>query len=126
MLRSADFAAVAPLRQAVVPQSDSFTTKRRGRRAAEERLQWDRGRFDAAMARIGECSVRQDPAAAHALVVALPMSPGELAALKGLRPALSACVPAGSTITLETGYVRGVLARIYWRLADEARLQPAG
>jgi hypothetical protein len=113
-----DFSIVPPLAHAELAPADSFTTTAKGKRAEEERESWETARYDSIVSRIGECAVRANPAAAHALVMAEPGSQSERAAAVAIRPALGGCIGQGSTVKLNIEYIRGVLARSYWRLAD--------
>jgi len=70
--------------------------------------------------RYGECVVRNDPGGAKALLLARPGTRDELDRIEAMRPALSACLPAKTTITVEKLVLRGVIAVNYVRLAPAA------
>lgn len=106
------------LRHADIKDANSFTTKHKGKRAQRDRDAFDDGRFDAVMSRIGECVVRTDQAKAFALLQTEITTADEMAKLKTLSPVIGGCLPEGTTIRLDAGYIRGVVARSYWRLAD--------
>lgn len=102
------------------------TTDRDGKPIPEDRLERQR----AAIARktgaqqvgkLGECVVRQLPDASRAVLSTQIETPGELASLNALAPALQQCVPAGETISLDRMSLRGALAIAYYRLANAGK-----
>lgn len=93
-------------------------------RIAEQQRRFDEKAGDVALARVGECVVRADGAAARAALITAQDTPEELAALKALAPALSNCLPKGQTLGFDRMSLRGSLAVAYYRLASAA--QPSG
>jgi len=78
-----------------------------------------------AMSQLGECIVRRAPSEALALFRTDPNSPPESAAFAGLTPAISGCVPTGSTVELTKASLRGTIGVNYYRLANASRVTPA-
>lgn len=119
--------ARAPLRHAELRPVGSFSTTTRGKRAERERAAFDNDRFDAVLARVGECVVRAHQGRSHALLKTEIVSPDEKAKMTDLAPVIGGCLKKGTIIKLDIGYLRGVIARSYWRLADEGvSTSPAG
>jgi hypothetical protein len=97
--------------------------KQRGRKLTAEQLQERRDRAIAAsyLSRFGECVVRADVRAAHALLMTRPSTPGEVAAFNALRPVFNNCVRQGQEFSLNRIMLRGTVALNYYRLAHAAR-----
>jgi hypothetical protein len=74
----------------------------------------DAGRY-LALARFGDCVVRNNVDGAHQLVMATPASAREEFAFGALRPSLSACVDSGSSVSLTKEIVQGVVAEALYR-----------
>lgn len=74
-----------------------------------------------AMSQLGECVVRLSPAEALQLFRTNAGSTEESTALAALNPAISACVPAGSTVELTKASLRGTIGVNYYRLANAPR-----
>ncbi len=83
----------------------------------------DAKRFNIAASEFGDCVVRAASAQADALLRSEIGSAAETAALQGLQPAFSGCVPAGSKFVLAPETVRGTIALNYYRLAKAAEVQ---
>jgi hypothetical protein len=73
------------------------------------------------LSRYGECVVRQDPAAARALLMADPATPAENQAFAALGTPLGSCVAEGRTMNFGKHALRGTIAINYYRLAVAAR-----
>jgi hypothetical protein len=73
---------------------------------------------------LAECSVRRDPAAAKALLVAPIGTPEEDSAFKALAPAMSHCIPTGKQVRLNRTVTKGSIALNYYRLAAAAGMLP--
>lgn len=112
-----DLSTVAPLEPSSMPPFDDLK-KKFGYDAALQAT-YDAvifGRLD----KFGECVVRNNPAAAKALLMTEPQSPEELSGFDALQPALSQCAPEGKTMELSKIQVRGTIAFNYYRLAQAA------
>jgi hypothetical protein len=69
---------------------------------------------------IGECMVRQRPAAVSAVLATEPGSATELAALKPTGDVLPQCIPAGQTMALNKPAVRAIYALGAYSLLTQA------
>ena len=78
------------------------------------------------LSRYGECVVRVNPAAARALLLTDPETPGEAAQFNAMQTALGTCLPENQTRGFGKLALRGTIAVNYYRLALAARQQPAG
>lgn len=78
------------------------------------------------LSRYGECVVRVNPAAARALLLTDPETPGEAAQFSAMQTALGTCLPENQTRGFGKLALRGTIAVNYYRLALAARQQPAG
>ena len=56
------------------------------------------------------CVVLREPATVTSVLAAPPFSPAEMAALRALQPAISACLDAGIAFTTSRQSLRGLLA----------------
>jgi hypothetical protein len=74
-----------------------------------------------AMSQLGECVVRRSPTQALQLFRTNVGSAEETTAFSALNPAISACVPAGSTVELTKASLRGTIGVNYYRLANAPR-----
>ncbi len=115
---SVNVQALAPLRHAELRPVGSFSTTAKGKRAERERAEFDDDRFDAILSRVGECVVRADQGRSYALLKTEIVSADEKGKMKDLAPVVGGCLIEGTTIKLDIGYLRGAIARSYWRLAD--------
>lgn len=70
------------------------------------------------MGKLGECVVRVAPVQARAVMSTSIDTPAELQSLNALGPALSQCIKAGETVSLDRVSVRGALAIAYYRLSQ--------
>lgn len=113
-----DVRALTPLRHAELRPAGSFSTTAKGKRAERERAAFDDDRFDAVLSRVGECVVRADQGRSYALLKTEVVSADETVKMKDLAPVIGGCLSEGTTVKLDMGYLRGVIARSYWRLAD--------
>jgi hypothetical protein len=77
-----------------------------------------------ALGEYGECVVRNNAAAAKALLLTHVETAGEAAAFDALRPALAECLPVGKTLAFGKLVLRGTIAVNYYRLAHAADAQP--
>ncbi|MDQ3246750.1 MAG: hypothetical protein M3Q52_07665 [Pseudomonadota bacterium] len=121
------FAAVPPLRHGTIAEADIRPPA--GKRLSRDELRtWEKSlaglRGAIFMSALGECVVRTDPAASHALLMTEVESADERTWFKTLSPALAGCTKAGETIALNPTVVRGTIAMNYYRLAKAA--VPAG
>jgi hypothetical protein len=73
----------------------------------------------------GECVVRNNPAAAKALLSTRVESAGEDAAFQALHTALGECLPEGKTLAFGKLVLRGTIAVNYYRLGRAAELGSA-
>lgn len=73
-----------------------------------------------ALAQVGDCASRANPAAARALVASRPETPSERQAVAQLAKALPGCVPAGQQVTLSVSVVRSAVAEGLYRLTQAA------
>jgi len=74
-----------------------------------------------ALAALGECVVRLNPADAKALLLTMPETDAEAAGFGTLTPTVAQCLPEGRTISLGKLVLRGTIAVNYYRLAHGAR-----
>jgi hypothetical protein len=72
------------------------------------------------LSRYGECVVRADPAAARALILAMPNSPEEASQFAAMQTSLGACLAAGQQLKFGKLDLRGTIAVNYYRLAKAA------
>ena len=70
-----------------------------------------------ALAKFGECVVRNDAGLSHRLLMAIPDSDEEGAAIASLQPVLGQCLTAGQTLKFNKTMLRGTIAANYYRLA---------
>lgn len=68
----------------------------------------------------GDCVAREDSADAHALLLAQPASAEENAAIDRLKPAFTACIKQGQTISLTRTAIRATLGEAMFKLAHAA------
>lgn len=73
-----------------------------------------------ALAQFGDCVARADTAHARELLINLPDSKGETAAMHGLMPRLGACIPKGQKISFSRSVLRAAIAEGLYRLARAA------
>jgi hypothetical protein len=73
-----------------------------------------------AISAYGECVVRANPAAAHALLMSQPESPQENAQFAAMQTTFGICLDEGSTQTFSKTALRGTVAVSYYRLAKAA------
>jgi hypothetical protein len=78
----------------------------------------------AARRSLGDCVARRDPASAHAMVVAGVGKPAEAAAVTALKPAIAACLPAGTTLRLNLAALRAYTGESLYKLAVAATPAP--
>jgi hypothetical protein len=72
------------------------------------------------LANYGECIVRLNAPAAHALLLTEPDSTEESARFAALKPALANCLPEGQTLRFGKVSLRGSIAVNYYRLAHSS------
>ena len=70
--------------------------------------------------KIGECVVRENPNAAHSLLLSEPDSPAEHGQFERLKPALLKCLPESESMQLKEAALRGTIAVNFYRLAKSA------
>jgi hypothetical protein len=73
-----------------------------------------------ALARFGDCVSRADATNARKLMVTIPESAAELAAISELAPKFAACIPQGRTISFSRSVARGAIAEGLYRLSRAA------
>ena len=77
------------------------------------------GRNNAAMLtshfELGQCAAPAQPNLVRALLATEPSTPEERTALTALYPALGACVPTGTQLTVDPGGIRATLAEALYR-----------
>jgi hypothetical protein len=73
---------------------------------------------------LGDCVARRDPVNAHAMVVAGVGKPAEAAAVAALKPAIAACLPAGTTLRLDLAALRAYTGESLYKLAVAAAPTP--
>ena len=79
----------------------------------------------AAMARYGECVVRQDPESARYWILTPADTPEETSRIKVLQPAFELCLGEG-TVRFSRSMMRGTVAVNYYRLARATVVPGAG
>lgn len=77
---------------------------------------------DALFTRLGDCMVRLDPAAAHALIVSEGLGPREKIAIAAAVGPMQACLPDGVKLQIWPQVIRGCAATAYYRLAHSLNL----
>ena len=89
---------------------------------AQEAVAWPRpaDARTAAVQQFATCVVRADPRSARQVVMALPASREEGAAIDALRPQLDGCLNKGSRIVFNRMALSGILAEALYRLAPSA------
>ncbi len=122
-----DFGTVPPLSRPPVeepaidsPSGESQLRLSLRRREEASANYAERRAFDI-MSRLGECVARSAPEATPLLALTDVGTPGEIAALAALRPAIAQCIPPGTTIRLRPAHVRGATLMNYFRLARAAQ-----
>ena len=70
---------------------------------------------------VGECIVRENSSAAHALLLSDPDSAAEDAQLAGLKQAVVKCLPESESMQLNELSLRGTIAVNFYRLATSAK-----
>jgi hypothetical protein len=79
-----------------------------------------------ALSQLGECIVRESPAASYALLRTKVTSPEENAAFGPVAKSASQCLTQGMTVALNKSVLRGTVAFNYYRLAHAPKaLSPA-
>lgn len=68
----------------------------------------------------GDCVARENTADAHALLVAPPTSAAETEAIDRLKPAFTACIKHGQTVSLTRAAVRATLGEAMVKLSNAA------
>lgn len=68
----------------------------------------------------GDCVAREDTADAHALLLAQPASAEESAAVDKLKPAFTACIKQGQTVSLTRSAVRATVGEAMLKLSRAA------
>jgi len=66
---------------------------------------------------LGDCTIRRNVGAAHAMIIAQPYSKEETAALEGVMPALGLCMPEGQTMKFSRPMLRGAIAEALYKAA---------
>ncbi|HEY0027491.1 MAG TPA: hypothetical protein VGC35_06445 [Allosphingosinicella sp.] len=79
-----------------------------------------------ALARFGDCVARTDPGNARSMLVNVPDSRGETAALQALKSRLGGCIPQGQKISFSRSVLRASIAEGLYRLARAATGAPWG
>lgn len=74
----------------------------------------------------GECVVRGNSRSSFGLLVSMPGTSAEKAALSELKPALSGCLVQGETLTFGKVVLRGAIAVNYYRLAHATPVATSG
>lgn len=117
-----DFAGVPALAREPLPELDEAWLANLGeRRQQEERERHSRLVGYRGAAIIGECIARREPESARRLAFTDPAGAEEGTALMALRPALSACIPAGQSLRISRETMRGAILFNYYRLAHAAQ-----
>lgn len=65
----------------------------------------------------GDCVVRENPAGAHALLMAKPFSRADTAAVEELKPSFAACLSEGQTVRLTRPAMRAFVGEAAYKLA---------
>ncbi len=65
----------------------------------------------------GDCVVRENPAGAHALLMAKPFSRADTVAIEGLRPSFGACLSEGQTVRITRPAMRAFVGEAAYKLA---------
>lgn len=68
----------------------------------------------------GDCVAREDSADAHALLLAQPASTEETTAIERLKPAFTACIRQGQTVSLTRAAVRATVGEAMLKLSRAA------
>lgn len=93
---------------ALPPSAIDFTAKRGGSFTDEEKT-------EIALRQFGDCVARRDINDAHAMIMSIPGSSAETAALKSLVPHFSPCIVQGSKWTLNRNSVAAILSEVLYR-----------
>ena len=116
---SPDLSAVQPLyRNAIAQLSSSAVVDRKLNR--RERVEREIKVAELYVLEFGECVVRKNVRSSHELTLSLPESRDESAAIAALKPAFTACLTYGRTLTFDKSNLRGTVAVNYYRLVSAA------
>ena len=100
------------------PSRLSAKGKALSERAYQDELRgYELAKANAYLSRFGECVVRNDPAAARALLLTAPTSAEEASRFDAMRTALGTCLPENETLNFGKLALRGTVALNYYRLA---------
>lgn len=69
---------------------------------------------------LGDCVARANPVGAHAMLLAAPASKDETAAVEALKPAIAACLPAGTSIRMNRPALRAHVGEALYKLSRAA------
>lgn len=121
-----DLGQVAPLEHATFNESDYQPKPGKTFNSEQlEQAQFARSRDLASItaSQLGECIVRNDPAAAYALLRTSVATPAENMAFAPIAQKAGQCVQQGAAIELDKAILRGTVAFNYYRLAFAPRTQ---
>lgn len=76
------------------------------------------------VSRLGECTVRADPAGTLAVLRSKADGPSEVERMKALTPRIAGCVQSGSTLEFNRSNLRTAMAIAYYRLWSAALPSP--
>jgi hypothetical protein len=119
---SSDFSLVAPLSHRQ-PYPLKTVDDKTGQALSEKSVKSQqeaiaRKALAVTVSRFGECVVRTDSAGARNVVLTAVGTPEEMAAIKGMAPALSNCIVKGENVAFTRLSIRNTLAVNYYRLAN--------
>lgn len=117
--------AAAPLSQ--LRFDPAFYEPKPGQKLSPKELEDLKFRRDYRLARaflgeFGECVVRANPAASHALLLTSPVTPEESRAFNSLSAVFGNCIAGGPNMSLDKSVIRGTVALNYYRLAHAPRI----